>query len=86
MHPDKKDDQPGELLKLLRNLKGIKQDDAASNSGVRQQAISKLEHCKKISAKKFDKIITDIKYSQEELDAAQKYLRPHVRIVLYNTH
>ena len=78
MHNDKKDDQPGELLKLLRNLKGIKQDDAASKLGVRQQAISKLEHCKKISTKKFDKIIMAFKFSQEEIEAAKKYLPPPI--------
>lgn len=37
MPPDKNDDQPGELLRLLRNLKGIKQGDAASKLGVKQQ-------------------------------------------------
>lgn len=45
------DHQPGELLKLLRNLKGIKQNEAARKLGVRQQAVSKLEKCKSISKK-----------------------------------
>lgn len=76
MHPDKNDDQPGELLRLLRNLKGIKQGDAASKLGVKQQAISKLEHCKKISAKKFEKIIIAFDFSEEEIEAAKKYLPP----------
>lgn len=78
MHPDKNDDQPGELLRLLRNLKGIKQGDAASKLGVKQQAISKLEHCKKISAKKFEKIIIAFDFSEEEIEAAKKYLPPPI--------
>lgn len=79
MPPNKSDDQPGELLRLLRNLKGIKQGDAASKLGVKQQAISKLEHCKKISAKKFDKIITAFDFSEEDIQAAKKYLPPPPR-------
>ncbi|MBK6380592.1 MAG: helix-turn-helix transcriptional regulator [Chitinophagaceae bacterium] len=43
--------QPGELLKLLRKLKGIKQDVAARKLGIKQQAVSKLENCKIISGK-----------------------------------
>lgn len=76
MPPNKNDDHPGELLRLLRNLKGIKQGDAANKLGVKQQAISKLEHCKKISAKKFDKIITAFDFSEEDIQAAKKYLPP----------
>ncbi len=52
------DNQPGELLKLLRKLRGIKQDVAARKLGVKQQAVSKLENCKAISGKKFNEIIT----------------------------
>lgn len=44
--------------------------------GVKQQAISKLEYCKKISAQKFEKIIIAFKFSQEEIEAARKYLPP----------
>ncbi|HMJ48551.1 MAG TPA: helix-turn-helix transcriptional regulator [Ferruginibacter sp.] len=76
MLPDKNNSQPGELLKLLRNLKGIKQNDAARKLGVKQQAISKLEKCKKINTLKFDKIITTFNFSKEEIEIAKKFLPP----------
>ncbi len=75
--------QPGELLKLLRNLKGIKQRDAAKKLDVRQQAVSKLEKCKKISGKKFDEIITALNFTQEEIEMAKRFYPPPPRIVRF---
>ena len=68
--------QPGKLFKLLRNLKGIKQDAAARQLGVRQQAVSKLENCKKISNKKFDEIVAAFNFTQEEIEMAKRFLPP----------
>ncbi len=72
------DDQtiPGELFKLLRSLKGIKQDEAARKLVVSQQAISKLEKCKKIKTSKFKEIIMAFKFSKEDIDTAKKFLLP----------
>ena len=61
---------------LLRNLKGIKQDEAAKKLGVRQQAISKLEKCKNISSQKFDAIIAVFKFSAEDIETAKRFLPP----------
>lgn len=66
--------QPGKLLKLLRNLKGIKQATAAKQLGVKQQAISKLENCKKISGKKFNEMIIVFKCTPEEIETAKRFL------------
>jgi hypothetical protein len=49
---------------------------------VGQQAISKLEHCKKISAKKFEKIIIAFNFSVEEIESEKKYLPPPPPIAL----
>jgi transcriptional regulator with XRE-family HTH domain len=68
--------QPGELVKLLRKLKGIKQDVAARKLGVKQQAVSKLENCKIISRKKFDEIVAAFNFTQEEVEMAKKFLPP----------
>ncbi len=68
--------QPGELLKIIRTLKGIKQRDAAKKLGVRQQAISKLEKCPKISLRKFEQIVQLFKCSAAEVEAAKKFLPP----------
>jgi transcriptional regulator with XRE-family HTH domain len=74
--PHQNNQQPGELLKLLRNLKGIKQDEAARKLGVRQQAISKLEKCKNVSSQKFDAIIAAFKFSAEDIETAKRFLPP----------
>lgn len=76
MPPTKNREQPGELLKLLRNLKGIKQGDAARKLGVKQQAISKLEHSKRISATLFEKVIAALNLSKEDIETAMKFLPP----------
>ena len=65
---------PGELFKLLRSLKGIKQDEAARKLAVSQQAISKLEKFKLIQAPKFTEIMTAFQFSKEDIDAAKRYL------------
>lgn len=65
---------PGELFKLLRSLKGIKQDEAASKLAVSQQAISKLEKCKIIHSHKFTEIMEAFKFSEEDIDAAKRFL------------
>jgi len=70
------DNQPGELLKLLRKLKGIKQDVAARKLGVKQQTVSKLENCKIISGKKFDEIAAAFNFTQEEVEIGKKFFPP----------
>jgi DNA-binding XRE family transcriptional regulator len=66
---------PGELFKLLRSLKGIKQDEAARKLEVSQQAISKLEKCKSIQHPKFTEIMTVFQFSKEDIDTAKRYLK-----------
>jgi transcriptional regulator with XRE-family HTH domain len=68
--------QPGELFKILRSLKGIKQEQAAKTLGIRQQAVSKLEQCKNISTQRFEAIITAFSFSEEEIEMAKKFLPP----------
>ncbi len=76
MPPTKNGQHPGELLKLLRNLKGIKQGDAARKLGVKQQTISKLENSKRISANLFEKVITALNLTEEDIETASKFLSP----------
>ena len=66
----------GELFRLLRNLKGIKQEQAAKKLAISQQAISKLEKCKNISTEKFTAIITAFNFTQEDIDIAKRFLPP----------
>ncbi len=67
---------PGELFKLLRSLKGIKQGEAARKLAVSQQAISKLEKCKTIKSLQFGKLVAAFKFSKEDIDTAKKFLPP----------
>jgi transcriptional regulator with XRE-family HTH domain len=66
--------QPGELIKFLRVLKGMKQEDAAKKMGVKQQAVSKLEKGKKVSLRKFEQILQLLKCSKEDVEVARRFL------------
>jgi transcriptional regulator with XRE-family HTH domain len=76
MPPINNDYQTGELIRLLRTLKGIKQEFVAKKLGVKQQAISKLEKCKKVSVCKFEQMIQMFKCNEADVEAAKKFLTP----------
>jgi DNA-binding XRE family transcriptional regulator len=70
---------PGELIKLLRTLKGIKQEYVAKKLGIKQQAISKLEKCGRVSVCKFSQIVQLFNCTQDDIEAAKKVLPPPPR-------
>ncbi len=67
---------PGELIRMLRNIKGLKQDIAAKRLGICQQAISKLERSKKVSYKNFLSIAAALKCTDKEIERVKEFLPP----------
>jgi len=63
-------------IRLLRQLKGIKQTDVAKRLGITQQAYSKLESCKRLKEKKIKQILTVMGSSMEELNKIDLFLPP----------
>lgn len=57
----------GEILRQLRQLKGIKQDSVARALGISQPAYCKIEKCEKIDQLKFNSIATIMGYSDSEI-------------------
>lgn len=80
--PHQNNEVPGEFLRLLFSLKGVKQMAAAKKLNVRQQAVSKLIKCKKISAKKFAALITIFNFSAEDIETAKRFLPPPRKVIL----
>jgi predicted XRE-type DNA-binding protein len=74
--PHQNNTPTGELLQTLLTLKKIKQAVAAKTLGVRQQSISKLVKCQRISPQKFELIVAALKFSAEEIEMARSFLPP----------
>jgi predicted XRE-type DNA-binding protein len=72
--PHQNNEPPGELFRLLLSLRGVKQTVAASKLAIRQQYVSKLIKCKKISTKKFAVLVTTFNFTEEEIEMAKRYL------------
>jgi transcriptional regulator with XRE-family HTH domain len=56
----------GKQLRLLRHIRGMKQEEVAVKIDVRQQRYSVLENSDKISEEKQNLILAALKYSKEE--------------------
>ncbi len=59
---------PGELIRMLRNVKGLKQEAVAINMGKKQQYVSKLESAQYISETAIAKLLTALNSNKEELE------------------
>jgi transcriptional regulator with XRE-family HTH domain len=57
----------GETLRVLRQIKGIKQQVIAKELGISQPAYSQIERRDYIDCKKFEKILSVLGYSTKEL-------------------
>ena len=64
----------GELIRLLRLFKGIKQNAIGHNCNITQQAISKLERSEKVSEKKFMEIAKAFNCSEYDIEGVKKLL------------
>ena len=56
----------GKQLRLLRHIRGMKQEEVAVKIDVRQQRYSVLENSDEISEEKQNLILAALKYSKEE--------------------
>jgi transcriptional regulator with XRE-family HTH domain len=65
---------PGQLIRLLRQLKGVKQAVIAKKLGITQQALSKMENCKKVHTEKLLAIISLLNFSEEDVENVRKLL------------
>jgi DNA-binding XRE family transcriptional regulator len=64
----------GQLIRLLRQIKGVKQSVLAKKLGITQQAFSKLENCKSLHTEKLQAIIQALGVSDEDVESAKKLL------------
>lgn len=62
----------GEELRLLRLLKGLKQQFIASKMGISQQAYSKLEKKNSIKVSQMEKALRCMNCCQEDVDALNR--------------
>jgi transcriptional regulator with XRE-family HTH domain len=65
---------PGQLIRLLRQLKGAKQAVVAKKLGITQQALSKIENCKKVHAEKLRAVICLLNISEEDVESIKQLL------------
>lgn len=66
----------GETIRMLRTIKGMKQETMAKELGISQPAYCKLEQCDEINGKRLDKIISVFGYTKEELENVIKNSPP----------
>lgn len=67
---------PGEIIRRLRNFKGIKQEDAGKNMDISQQAYSKIELSEEVPEKKVAEILVALSSNQQELENIINLLPP----------
>jgi transcriptional regulator with XRE-family HTH domain len=65
---------PGQLIRLLRQLKGVKQAVVAKKMGITQQALSKMENCKKVQYGKIEAIVNLLGFSEADVESVKKLL------------
>lgn len=68
---------PGELVRRLRNSKGVKQSVAAKRMDISQQAWSKLESAKNISMPKLLLVIAALESSLYEFETIKNLYPPN---------
>ncbi len=66
----------GELLRMLRLIKGVKQRFSNGGYKISQQAMSKLERSKRVSEKKFKEIAKAYNCTEQDIETAKKLLPP----------
>ena len=64
----------GEIIRTLRNLRGIKQSTLASGLGISQPAYSKIEKSESIKSEKLKKILLILKCSEEDICILEKII------------
>jgi transcriptional regulator with XRE-family HTH domain len=64
----------GQFLRLLRQLKGVKQTVVAKKLGITQQALSKMENCQNVKYDKIETIIELLGFSEEDVENVRKLL------------
>ncbi len=74
----------GDDIRRLRNMKGLKQNDAGKKLGIGQQAYSKIECSTDISELKLLQILAAFESSREELDIIKKFTPPLKKSILGN--
>jgi transcriptional regulator with XRE-family HTH domain len=74
MTNDNKPHAPGQLIRLLRQLKGTKQAVVAKKMGITQQALSKMENCNRVQYDKVEAIINLLGFTDEDIESVKKLL------------
>lgn len=64
----------GNLVRLIRHLKGLKQESVAKKLGITQQAYSKLENADKIDDTKEKMILSVLEFSNSDLKILKEIL------------
>ena len=73
---DSQSTTPGEVIRRLRQLKGFKQSTAAEKLGISQQAYSKIEQRKTVSAKNIAQIIIAFNCSNADIETVKNFTPP----------
>lgn len=64
----------GETLRLMRNLRKLKQKTMADKLGISQPAYSKMENCKCIKGKRLEKVLQAFNCTITELETFESLL------------
>lgn len=67
----------GETLRVLRQIKGIKQQVIARELGISQPAYSQMERSSYIDCKKFEEIISILGFSTKDLKKLSENYLPN---------
>ncbi len=74
MTTDNKPPASGQFIRLLRQMRGIKQAVVAKKMGITQQALSKMENRKKIGYEKLETVISLLELSEEDVENVRKLM------------
>ncbi len=66
----------GEIIRLVRIWKKLKQKTVANKLGISQPAYSKLEKCKHINQQRLDKLLNILNCSERDLEIFRRLI-PH---------
>lgn len=64
----------GEIIRKLRNLKGVKQSTLARGLGISQPAYSKIEKSACVKNEKLKQILVILKCSEDDLSSLERIL------------
>jgi transcriptional regulator with XRE-family HTH domain len=70
----------GETLRVLRQIKGIKQQTIAKDLGISQPAYSQIERSNYIDCQRFEQILSHMGYSSEDFKEFIKNYFRHEKI------